>query len=52
MSEFKKTLKAIQNTEGVDAVQSQSDLAEKLDNKRVSDAAAVLEKDSNVMNNL
>ena len=28
------------------------DLAEKLDNKRVSDAAAVLEKDSNVMNNL
>ncbi len=31
MSEFKKTLKAIQNTEGIDAVQSQSDLAEKLD---------------------
>ena len=28
------------------------DLAEKLDNKRASDAAAVLEKDSNVMNNL
>lgn len=27
-------------------------LAEKLDNKRASDAAAVLEKDSNVMNNL
>lgn len=28
------------------------ELAEKLDAKRVSDAAAVLEKDSNVMNNL
>ena len=28
------------------------DLAQKLDNKRVSDADAVLEKDSNVMNNL
>lgn len=31
MSEFKTTLKAIQNTKGIDAVQSQSDLAEKLD---------------------
>lgn len=31
MSKFKQTLKEIQNTKGVDAVQSQSDLAEKLD---------------------